>query len=410
MKCENEKRPVSGVGRSELSDSFAAGQEAAGRATANGRIVNPCLALIFCTGKHDALRFRDGVRDVIGPVCTLVGGFAVGIITADAASYDGYECGVALLAGDGISADAFAETGLREGEMQVGEALGRKLSAAGITDDSDVLLFYDAVHHIGGQPKLNMATPLLHGLLGNLPAEPRLAGMGMLGDMQLQPTWQFCGDQILQQSAIALLLRGSLTMDITVMHGCRPAGRYHEITKAEGPIVLEIDGKPALRVIHEMLGADSGLTPEDYAFFVTLGVNKGDRFAEFREENYANRMCIGVDRARNGLIMFENDLTPGTSVQLMRRSMDFAYLRPRTEELFAKVTAAGRTPVLAFYIDCAGRAAAYCGLDAEEADEVRKAVPPSVPLLGVYSGVEIAPIGGRAQALDWTGVLCVFSS
>jgi small ligand-binding sensory domain FIST len=66
--------------------------------------------------------------------------------------------------------------------------------------------------------------------------------------------------------------------------------------------------------------------------------------------------------------------------------------------------------VLAFYIDCAGRAAAYCGLDAEEADEVRKAVPPSVPLLGVYSGVEIAPIGGRAQALDWTGVLCVFSS
>ena len=410
MKNENEKRPVSGVGRSELSDSFAAGQEAAQRATENGRIATPCLALIFCTGKHDAVRFRDGVRDVIGPACMLVGGFAVGIITADAASYDGYECGVALLAGDGISADAFAEAGLREDEMQVGEALGRKLSAAGITDDSDVLLFYDAVHHIGGQPKLNMATPLLHGLLGNLPAEPRLAGMGMLGDMQLQPTWQFCGDQILQQSAIALLLRGSLRMDITVMHGCRPAGRYHEITKTEGPLVLEIDRKPALRVIHEMLGADSGLTPEDYAFFVTLGVNKGDRFAEFREENYANRMCIGVDRARDGLIMFENDLTPGTSVQLMRRSMDFAYLRPRTEELFAKVTAAGRTPVLAFYIDCAGRAAAYCGLDAEEADEVRKAVPPSVPLLGVYSGVEIAPIGGRAQALDWTGVLCVFSS
>jgi hypothetical protein len=273
MKNENEKRPVSGVERSELSDSFAAGQEAARRATANGRIVNPCLALIFCTGKHDPVRFRDGVRDVIGPACTLVGGFAVGIITADAASYDGYECGVALLAGDGISADAFAETGLREGEIQVGEALGRKLSAAGITDDSDVLLFYDAVHHIGGQPKLNMATPLLHGLLGNLPAEPRLAGMGMLGDMQLQPTWQFCGDQILQQSAIALLLRGSLRMDITVMHGCRPAGRYHEITKTEGPLVLEIDGKPALRVIHEMLGADSGLTPEDYAFFVTLGVN-----------------------------------------------------------------------------------------------------------------------------------------
>jgi small ligand-binding sensory domain FIST len=366
--------------------------------------------LIFCTGKHDALRFRDGIREVIGLECLIVGGFAVGIITADAASYDGYECGVALLAGDGISVDAFAETGLQGGEARVGEALGRKLSSAGANADSDVLLFYDAVHHFEGQAKLNMATPLLRGMFQNLSAEPRLAGMGMLGDMQLLPTWQFCGDQILQQSAIALLLHGNLEMDITVMHGCRPAGRYHEITKAEGPVVLEIDGKPALRVIQEMLGADSGLTHEDYAFFVTLGVNKGDRFAEFKEDNYANRMCIGVDLAREGLIMFENDLTPGTLVQLMRRSMDFAYLKPRTDGLFAKIAAAGRTPVLAFYIDCAGRAAAYCGLDAEEADEVRKAVPVEVPLLGVYSGVEIAPIGGKAQALDWTGVLCVFSS
>lgn len=90
--------------------------------------------------------------------------------------------------------------------------------------------------------------------------------------------------------------------------------------------------------------------------------------------------------------MFENDLVPGTSVQLMRRRMDFSYLKPRTDELFARVAAMGRQPLLAFYIDCAGRAGAYCGLDAEEADEVRKAIPPGVPLLGVYSGVEIVEV------------------
>jgi len=242
-----------------------------------------------------------------------------------------------------------------------------------------------------------------------LAVPPRMAGMGMIGDMQLQPTWQFCNDQVLQQSAIALLLRGGISMETTVMHGCRPAGRYHEVTRADGPVVLEMDGRPALQVLQEMLGPDSGLAPEDYAFFVTLGVNKGDKFAEYREENYANRMCIGVDAARNGLIMFENDLIPGTSVQLMRRSMDFSYLKPRTDELFARVSATGRRPLLAFYIDCAGRAAAYCGLDAEEADEVRKAIPSGVPLLGVYSGVEIARVGGQPQALDWTGVLCLLS-
>ena len=32
-----------------------------------------------------------------------------------------------------------------------------------------------------------------------------------------------------------------------------------------------------------------------------------------------------------------------------------------------------------------------------------------VPLLGFYSGVEIAPLMGRAQPLDWTGVLTLFA-
>ena len=256
---------------------------------------------------------------------------------------------------------------------------------------------------------MNMATPLLEGMSRSLPKWPRVAGLGMIGDMQLQPTWQFLDDAIFQQSAIALMLGGSIVMDTTVMHGCRPAGRYHEVTLAHGPVVLEIDGRPALQVIQEMLGTESGLAPEDYAFFVTLGVNHGEKFGEFREDDYANRMCIGVDEARQGLVMFENDLIAGSSIQLMRRSMDFSYIGPRTAELFSRAKDAGRTPLLAFYIDCSGRAAAYCGLDAEEADEVRKAIPDGVPLLGVYSGVEIACLRGVPQALDWTGVLCLLS-
>ena len=32
-----------------------------------------------------------------------------------------------------------------------------------------------------------------------------------------------------------------------------------------------------------------------------------------------------------------------------------------------------------------------------------------MPLLGMYAGVEIAKVGLEMEALDWTGVLCVFS-
>src|SRR5438067_11956353 len=147
---------------------------------------------------------------------------------------------------------------------------------------------------------------------------------------------------------------------------------------------------------------------EEYPLFVTLGVNKGDKFGPFREVDYANRLAMAIDRERGGLVMFEPDLTAGTEVQLMRRSIDFGYIGQRVDELFARV--GSRRPFLAVDIDCAGRASAICNTDGEEAEVVQRALADrGVPLLGMYSGVEIARFGAQVQALDWTSVLCVFS-
>ena len=32
-----------------------------------------------------------------------------------------------------------------------------------------------------------------------------------------------------------------------------------------------------------------------------------------------------------------------------------------------------------------------------------------IPFFGIFSGVEIANVGASVKALDWTGVLCIFS-
>ncbi len=399
-----------GVGHSEATNSRQAGAEAARRAVESGNIDRANLALLFSTAKHDAVQLRDGVRDVIGPRAKLVGGHAVGIITHDFLAYDGCEVGLALIQSDAIRVDSFIETGLPNNELEVGSRLGRQIGAARSASsdgEQSLLLFYDSVHQTDGQPRLNRATPLLQGISQYLNPWPRAAGLGMIGSMQLSPSFQWFDDRVEQQAAIALVLSRGVRMDTVIMHGCRPASVYHTITKTDGPVVLEIDGRPALDVIAALLGPDTGLSWDDYAFFVTLGVNKGDRFGDFREQDYANRLCIGIDAVRQGLVMFETDLVPGMQVQLMRRSMDLNYIGERTRELLA--LAAGRRAIVAFYIDCAGRAAAYCGMDEEEAAAVQKALPADIPLLGVYSGVEIAKVGGSIQALDWTGVLCLFS-
>ncbi len=406
-----------GVGFSDQTDSRAAGLMAAKAAMASAALPRADFAWLFSTAKHDPHRLLQGVREALGEDCRVFGGYGVGIITRDHLSYDGSEVGIAVFRSDSVELHAFVETGLAAQETATGQRLAAQIAAAKLPADASMMLLYDTVNLTEGPLKLNMATQLLAGMNESLQTWPATAGMGMIGDMQLHETFQWFDNRVLQQSAMALCLSNKpaagdspavkLRMDTIIMHGCRPTGRYHTITKTEGPVVLEIDGKPALAMIHEMLGPDSGLTPEDYSFFITLGVNKGDPYGEFREENYANRMCIGVDTARQGLIMFETDLKPGMQVQLMRRALDFSYIGPRTRELVKR--AEGRKPLLAFYIDCAGRAAAYCGMDEEEAVEVRRALPEGVPLLGVYSGVELAQVAGAVQPLDWTGVLCLFS-
>ncbi|MCK4699781.1 MAG: FIST C-terminal domain-containing protein, partial [Bacteroidales bacterium] len=128
---------------------------------------------------------------------------------------------------------------------------------------------------------------------------------------------------------------------------------------------------------------------------------------EFKEDEYASRLCMAIDKERGGLVMFENDLTAGSEVQLMRRAIDVVYVGQRSEELLKRI--GDRKPIFAVYINCAGRAKTYSGTEREDGEEVQRVIGSRMPLLGMYSGVEIAKVGDDMHALDWTGVLCLFS-
>lgn len=397
-----------GVGYSENPKSYEAGAEAASAAMAEAGINKCDLAIMFVTPKQDQSQLHNGVRSVIGPTANLIGGYSVGIITKDRLGYEGYQVGVAVLSSDSMEIDMYIEKGLPANEYNVGIALGNQIKSKDYMGEPNILLMYDSIkERTSTGLALNMATPLIEGMGRSLGAWPRAAGVGMMGDLQWNPTYQWFNNQIEQQAAMALVLSGGVQLDTIIMHGCKPSSDYHTITKAEDNVVLEIDHKPAVDFIADLLGPDDETSWEDYPLFITLGVNKGDKFGEFKEEEYANRLCMAVDKERGGLVMFGPDLTVGSDVQLMRRSIDFDYIAERAQDLLERVK--DRRSFFAFYIDCAGRASAYCGTDGEEAEEVQKFIGPKIPLLGIYSGVEIANVGGAMQELDWTGVLCVFS-
>ncbi|MFC1707233.1 FIST signal transduction protein [Planctomycetota bacterium] len=403
---------TAGVGFSENQDSLEAGRQAAAEALERAGHGPAGLVLAFCTGKHDYEACFAGIRSVTGNAAPVVGGAALGIITNDRLGYEGHEVGVAVLPA-GLDFRTAASGALDDDETRTGIDLGAQLKRVRRPDDELLLLFYDSIKKPPPPaPVLNVSTLLLDGLLQTIgEAPPPIVGAGLVGDYAFSPVRLFCGGSVADQHAVGVLMSGNCTAFQTIMHGCKPISDYHTITRVEGTIVYEIDGKPAARVIDELLGTQEWQKRMPL-LTVTLGVNYGDKYAPFNEDSYVNRLIVGHLPEQEALVLFEADCDDGTEFQFMQRSSHLMLqsAEARCEGAMARIAREKVRPILALYIDCAGRTSAFSISDVEEASVVQRILGDDIPLLGFYSGVEIAPLLGRSRGLDWTGVLLVIAT
>jgi len=394
-----------GIGFSNKTDSFAAGQEASLKAIDDigSSVLN--VVIIFCSGKHNPQHFLDGVRSNTGNT-QLIGGAAMGIFTNKELSYEGYEASVTVFSSDTIQFQIFSQPGLDKNEYDAGLAIGKQVSAAGTANDKGLLVFYDTIKQ-ASPPMLNFATPLFTAIEEQVNPRICCAGAGLVGDLKLTTCFQFFNDAVLKQHVLAMLISGDCNMYSTIMHGCKPGSSYKTITRAEGPVVYEIDGRPAIDVIDELFGTDHKVPWNEFPFFVTLGLNRGDKYGDFNEEDYANRLCLAIDPDKKALVMFEPDLKAGDEIQLMHRGINLDYIHTGIDLLRKK--SENKKPLFYFYINCGGRAKPFAGGELEDVAEVQKVIGDEVPFTGFYSGVEVAKLGEHLQALDWTGVLCLLT-
>jgi hypothetical protein len=409
-------RDLIGVGRSNNPDPREAGAEAAHRAADMLRAADePAWVLMFCGGKHDPSAVLAGLRAVVGSV-PVVGGSAAGTVTSAGFGYSGFEVAVGLFPATLGLPDILVEDGLLEGEAAAGRRLGESLRGlAG--DDRVVLLFYDSLAATD-PPRLHPASPLVDGIYegigegageGGRPCRPHLVGAGTLTDMNLSDGYVFDGTRPKKHSAVAVVLPAAITAETAILHGCVPVSSFMTITDIDGAEVFELDGKPALDVIETMLGMD--IADDDgrnLSLMVTLGEKHGDPFADYDENRYVNRLILKVASDRRSITLFEPDFRRGSVVQIMSRDNGLMVQSVRDGVRLMNRRVSGQHPLMALYIDCAGRASARSGSEIEEAEVLLDEIDIRAPLLGFYSGVEIAPVDKmRSRPLDWTGVLTV---
>ena len=397
-----------GVGVSDNQGSAQAGEAAARMALVN-MTGGAGWALAFCGGRHDPQAFLDGVRRTADGV-KVVGGSAVGVITNSFLEYSGYEGGVALFPSSLPEPLVLQSSGLNQDEILSGEKLGELIGANAREGDS-ALLFYDTVRAPGPPPQLNTGSRLLEGIYRGLREKPvNLIGAGLVGDFQLSQSFVFNGSQVVRQTAVAVLLPAGLSPHTVIMHGCIPVSSFMEITRIEGPVIFEIDGRRAYDVLMDALpDTGEGQSGGNLSLILTLGEKHGDFLAPYDESAYVSRLIVNANPEDGSVVLFEADFQKGTRIQIMTRDNQLMLdsVKNQSQSLLASLQP--QSPLLAFYIDCAGRSSAFTGSEVEDASLLQAQVGPEIPLLGFYSGVELAPFLGRTRPLDWTGVLTVFT-
>ena len=240
-------------------------------------------------------------------------------------------------------------------------------------------------------------------------------------------------------SGVAFTEEVSLISRVT--QGCLPVAPVHEVTAADGHVVLALDGEPALAVLLRDLRVTLDLdgpqrSPALQQALEVLrstlvglsaaGDDSLDRHGRFGADVLV-RHIIGLDPARQGVAV-AHPLQVGMRLAFCRRDVQAA--RADLMRICAKIReelepemlsadqatalsaglpeagpVAGRRMAGAVYVSCSGRGGPHFGGPSAELQIVRRALG-DVPLVGFFAAGEIA----RHQVYGYTGVLTVFTA
>ena len=237
------------------------------------------------------------------------------------------------------------------------------------------------------------ASQVMNGINSAVPAGVTVSG-GFSADgdrQQISHIW--CNGGPAQSSAAALGLYGDhlkIGMAVTGLWG--QFGPVRQITKSQGSVLYELDGRSALGLYKEYLGNLASELPASALLFpISISV---------RKTGYSVlRGLLSVDEATESM-RFAGDVPEGAQVRMMMGSIE--RLIDDTYEAATQSTSGlgGVAPELAFIVSCNGRRVVLSQRVEEELEAVGEVLGEKTVLTGFYSCGEIAPMApGEASEL-----------
>jgi small ligand-binding sensory domain FIST len=250
------------------------------------------------------------------------------------------------------------------------------------------------------------AEALLAGLDYAFPNSPKIGGLAS-GATSPGLNALFLDDELVAEGAVGVALCGNVAIDTVVAQGCRPVGELMTVTSCDGNFLYELDGRPALEVLQELLAA----LEERDRHLASRALFIGVLMDEFRDEprvgDFLIRNLIGFDPHRGALAVGEN-LQEGMRVRLHLRDAETS-----AEDLHAMLTgyekALPKTQALsgALLFSCLGRGENLYGLPNFDTGVFREHLG-EVPVGGFFCNGEIGPVGGATFLHGYTSSFGLF--
>lgn len=266
-----------------------------------------------------------------------------------------------------------------EDSLAAGERLARSLEGEGLVH---VFVLSDGLHVNGSK--------LVEGLARNLPPDVTVTG-GLSGDgPRFKETLVLGGGEPEPRNIAAVGFYGrGLRVGYASLGGWDPFGPERLITRSEGNVLYELDGRSALDLYKTYLGPHARELPASGLLFpLSLRTEEGG--------TPVVRTILSVDEEESSMT-FAGDVPVGSYARFMKanfdRLIDGAVGAARTS-----YEAVGSTsPDLALLVSCVGRKLVLKQRVEEEVEGVREVLGDRTVLTGFYSYGEISPFTPDAR-------------
>lgn len=389
---------LAGVGQSTEASTEKAVDQAFAAALAHAEIRQADMALIVLTAEHmrDQERLRNAVSHAANHA-VVVGSSAAGILTGEGEVEGSHGIAVLALASDQLQANAFLFEPLRGHDAEAGARIA-KLAGPALGGNLLTVLMPDSYN---GQ-----AQEMLQAMEREIGYSP-VIGAGSSESGVAGATFQLCNDKVTTNAVAGLHLSGSFESFIDITQGCQPITEPLVITRADGNIIYEIDNRPAFEVFTSVL---KGPLLEDLRralMYVFVGVPADRRRNSVGGGEYLVRNIIGLDSEKK-IIGVADEVTEGQAMIFtlrdgQRARDDLGQMLKRQAQRLD-----GKKPVFGVYFNCCARGASLYGIPGIDSAYIRQVLG-DFPLIGMFGGYELAPLGGANHLFAYTGVLALIA-